>query len=172
MAVRQLNIKKKTYYFYNDLINALNFESKNLKLDKKTWKDIDIYYIGYIDKNKPEDWKVRSVNPLYLMINKVFCSVGEEICIKYLKIEKNHRDPVLNKWNLVFDSIKNNIKEISNEEVNFNDDFDKIKFISDDFLRQDKLIYFPTLTVLIRCIFKKEGLFYQQVYLDDALYQL
>ena len=78
MAVRQLNIKNRTYYFYNDLINALNFESNNLKLDKKTWKDIDIYYIGYIDKNKPEDWKVRSVNPLYLMINKVFCSVEEE----------------------------------------------------------------------------------------------
>ena len=78
MAVRQLNIKNRTYYFYNDLINALNFESNNLKLDKKTWKDIDIYYIGYIDKNKPEDCKVRSVNPLYLMINKVFCSVEEE----------------------------------------------------------------------------------------------
>ena len=34
MAVRQLNIKNKTYYFYNDLINILNFESINLKLDK------------------------------------------------------------------------------------------------------------------------------------------
>ena len=40
----------------------------NLKLDKKTWKDIDIYYIGYVDKNKPEDWCVNSANPLYLMI--------------------------------------------------------------------------------------------------------
>ena len=35
MTVRQLNIKNKTYYFYNDLINALNFEPINLKLDKK-----------------------------------------------------------------------------------------------------------------------------------------
>ena len=55
MAVKQLNIKNRTYYCYNDLINALNFEPINLKLDKKTWKDIDIYHIGYIDKNKPED---------------------------------------------------------------------------------------------------------------------
>ena len=35
MATKQLNIKNRTYYFYNDLINALNFEPYNLKLDKK-----------------------------------------------------------------------------------------------------------------------------------------
>ena len=51
MAVRQINIKNKTYYFYNDLINILNFKPITLKLDKKSWQDIDIYYIGYIDKN-------------------------------------------------------------------------------------------------------------------------
>ena len=44
---------------------------------------IDIYYIGYVDKNKPEDWRVKSVNPLYLMINKVFCIVGEENGVKF-----------------------------------------------------------------------------------------
>ena len=42
MAAKQLNIKNRTSYFYNDLINALNFQPNNLKLDKKTWKDIDI----------------------------------------------------------------------------------------------------------------------------------
>ena len=65
MAVKQLNIKNRTYYFYNGLINALNFESNHLQLDKKTWKDVDIYYIGFVDRNKPEDWKVNSVNPLH-----------------------------------------------------------------------------------------------------------
>ena len=80
---------------------------------------------------------------------------NEENGIKYLKIEKNHCDPVIKKWNLVFDSIKNNIKKINNEEVNFNDSFNKIKFVSDDSLRQEKLIYFPSLTVVITYIFKK-----------------
>ena len=172
MAVRKINIKNKTYYFYNDLINILNFESINLKLDKKIWKDIDIYHVAYVDKNKLNDWKVKSVNPLYLMINKVYCSVGEENGIKYLKIEKNHCDPVINIWNIVFDSIKVSIKKISNEEVKFNDHFNKMKFISDDALRNEKLIYFPSITVVIRCIFKKDDIFYPQVYLDDALYQL
>ena len=86
MAAKQLNIKNKTYYFYNDLINVLNFESSNLKLDKKTWKDIDICYIGYVDEKKPLEWKVNSVNPLYLMVNRVFCFVEEENGVKYLKV--------------------------------------------------------------------------------------
>ena len=88
MAVKQLNIKHSIYYFYNYLINALHFEPINLKLDNKTWKDIDIYYIAYIGKSKPEDWKVRTVNPLNLMVNRVFRIVGEENGVKYLKIEK------------------------------------------------------------------------------------
>ena len=101
MAVEQLNIKNRTYYFHNDLVNALNFEPNNLKLDKKTWKDIDIYYIGNVDKNKPEDWRVKSVYPLYLIINKVFCSAGEENGSKCLKIEKYHSEPALKKWSQV-----------------------------------------------------------------------
>ena len=37
---------------------------------KKSWKNLYIYYIGYVDKNTPKDWEVYSVNPLYLIINK------------------------------------------------------------------------------------------------------
>ena len=65
-----------------------------------------------IYKNKPKDWFVNSLNPLYLIINKVFYIVGEENDIKYLKIEKNHSEPVLDKWNQVFDSIKFHIKKL------------------------------------------------------------
>ena len=54
-------------------------------------------------------------------------------------------------------------------DVNFNDGYDKIKFLSDDSLPLDKLIYFPTLTVIIRCVFKQNGVYYPQVYLDDSL---
>ena len=66
---------------------------------------------------------------MYLIINKVFCSVGEENGIKYLRIEKNHSEPVLNKWNQVLDSINYHIKKISNEEVNFNDDVTKLNLL-------------------------------------------
>ena len=81
MTTRQLNIKNRTYYFYNDLINVLNFEANNLKLDKKTWKDIDIYYIGYVDK-KP-NCNVNSVNPLYLIINRVYGYVSGKMVTNF-----------------------------------------------------------------------------------------
>ena len=50
MAIRQLNIEGRTYYFYNDLINIKNFNSNNLKLDKKSALGNDVFYIGYIAK--------------------------------------------------------------------------------------------------------------------------
>ena len=81
MRTRQLNIKNRTYYFYSDLINVLNFEASNLKLDKKTWKDIDIYYLDYVDK-KPE-WNLNSVNPLYLIINRVYGSISEKMATNF-----------------------------------------------------------------------------------------
>ena len=52
-TVKQINIKNRTYYFYNDIIDLENFESKLLKIDKKSYKDIGIYNIRYITiKNK------------------------------------------------------------------------------------------------------------------------
>ena len=47
---KQINIKSRPYYFYNDLINIKDFDSRLLKLDKKSFKNISIYYIGYITK--------------------------------------------------------------------------------------------------------------------------
>ena len=69
MTTAQMNIKSKTYYFYNDLINIKDCDPKYLKLDKKTSMGLGIYYIGYVDKNP--QWNVNSVNPLYLMINRI-----------------------------------------------------------------------------------------------------
>ena len=51
MAIRQLNIKGRTYYLYNDLLNTRNFNSNNLRQDKKSVLGNDVYYIGYITKN-------------------------------------------------------------------------------------------------------------------------
>ena len=51
-TVKQINIKNRTYYFYNDIIDLENFDSSLLKLDKKIYKDIGIYNIGYITIKK------------------------------------------------------------------------------------------------------------------------
>ena len=44
-TMEQINIKNRTYYFYSDIIDIETFDSNNLKLDKKSYKDLDIYNI-------------------------------------------------------------------------------------------------------------------------------
>ena len=68
--VKQINIKNRTYYFYSDIIDVKDFDAKFLKIDKTSYKNIDIYYIGYIAIKKIDDYEsIYSVNPLYLRIN-------------------------------------------------------------------------------------------------------
>ena len=68
--VKQINIKNRTYYFYNDMINIKNFDPNLLKIDKKSFKGIGIYNIGYIMTKKIDDYEnINSVNPLYLIID-------------------------------------------------------------------------------------------------------
>ena len=85
--IKQLNIKNQTYYFFNDMININNFQSNLLTIDKKSHKDVDIYYIGYITIKKFGDCEnIRSLNPLYLIIHSAtgyFKEINRE---KYLII--------------------------------------------------------------------------------------
>ena len=67
---KQINIKNRTYYFHNDIIDLKYFEQNLLKIDKKSYKNIDIYYIGCITIKKNDDQEsIYSANPLYLRIN-------------------------------------------------------------------------------------------------------
>ena len=64
-TVKKIKIKNRTYYVYNDIINIENFDSSLLKLDKKSYKGIGIYNIGYITIKKIGDCKnIYNVNPL------------------------------------------------------------------------------------------------------------
>ena len=79
--IKRINIKNRTYYFYNNIIDLKNFDAWLLKIDKKSFKGIGIYNIGYITIKKIDDCKnSHSVNPLYLRIDhekKVFDSTDE-----------------------------------------------------------------------------------------------
>ena len=67
--VKQINIKNRTYYFYNDMININDFDARLLQIDKKSHKKIGIHNIGYITKKKIADCQtIYSVNPLYLIV--------------------------------------------------------------------------------------------------------
>ena len=84
-VVKQINIKNWTYFFYSDMINIKNFDPILLKIDRKSYKDISIYNIGYITIKKIDDCEnVYSVNPLYLLINHANGYIEEKGVNKYL----------------------------------------------------------------------------------------
>ena len=67
--LKQINIKNRTYYFYNDIINLDEFDGSKIKVDKKDFNDIDFYYRGCEHKKKISECNViNSVNPLYVRI--------------------------------------------------------------------------------------------------------
>ena len=61
--VTDINIKSRTYYFFNDIISIENFDVNNIKIDEKSYKNILTYHIGYVTIKK--ELKIYSVNPLY-----------------------------------------------------------------------------------------------------------
>ena len=82
--VKQINIKNRTYYFYN-MINLKDFDSNLLKPDKKHYKGINIYYIGYITIKKIDDCgSIYNANPLYLQVNHANGYIEEKNGNKYL----------------------------------------------------------------------------------------
>ena len=79
---------------------------------------------------------------------------------------------LLKKYSDVRSGIKNKINAINSCECDYEKDFMKIKFISDDNLPLNKPLKFHTMTITIRYVFEEDGNFYLQVFLDNALYEL
>ena len=100
--------KNQTYYFINDIIDIRNFHSNLLKIGKKPYKGIDIYYIGYITMKKFSDCEnIHSVNPLYLIIYSATGYFKEKNGKKYLIIDSTE------KYEEVLSGIRSEIKIIN-----------------------------------------------------------
>ena len=95
-TTKQINIKDRTYYFYNDIIDIENFDAKLLKIDKKSYKDIDIFNTGYVTKKKISNCKnINSINPLYLGITRVNGYIEETDSNKYLVFDSTDENKEL-----------------------------------------------------------------------------
>ena len=172
---KQINIKIRTYYFYNEQIDLKDFDARLLKIDKKGYNEIDIYYIGYVTVKKIDNCKnINSVNPLYLMINEMIGHFEEKNENKYLVLDEiDENKEVLNKYEEVWEGIEKEIETInSDKKIEYRKDFKKIRFESNDDLPLNKPIKLHLLTVTITSIISENGKFYPQLLLDDALYEL
>ena len=86
--VKEINIKNQTYYFFDDIIDIKTFHSNLLKTDKKSHKDINIYYVGYITIKKFSGCEnIHSMNPLYLTIHSATGYFKAKDGEKYLIID-------------------------------------------------------------------------------------
>ena len=171
--VKQIDIKNRTYYFYNDMIDLKSFDASLLKINKKSYKDIDIYYIGYITIKKIDDCKnIYNVDPLYLNIEHANGYIEEKNGNKSLIFDfTDQNKELLKKYNDVWKGIRDKIEEISTGKCDY-EDYMKIKFNSDDNLPLNKPLRFHNMTIIIRCVFSEGGKLYPQLFLDNGLYEL
>ena len=73
------------------MINITNFDPNLLKIDKKSQRNIDIYYIGYIIMKNSDYVKINSVNPLYLIIDEVDGHFEKKCRNKYLILDSTEK---------------------------------------------------------------------------------
>ena len=166
--VKELNIKNQTLHYFNDIINWKDFHSNLLRIDKEQYKDIDIYYIGYITVKKFSDCEnINSVNPLFLVIYSATGYFKEKNGEKYLILDSTE------KYEEVFSGIKKEIEMINEgKEMYYEKHYAKIVVNKDDDLPLKKKSKFPSLIIIIRCIFQNGKKLYPQIYLDECLYEL
>ena len=109
------------------MINITNFDPHLLKIDKKSYKNIDIYYIGHTTMKDSDCVKINSVNPLHLIIDEVDGHFEEKNGNKYLVVDFSDKNKeVLIKYTKIWDEIKNSNEKVNNKLREYGKDFIKI----------------------------------------------
>ena len=120
---------------------------------------------GYIEE--------KDLNTLHLNIDHASGYIKEKGVNKYLVFDSTDENKeLLKKYNDVFNGIRNKIKKISGDECDYEKDYMKIKFNSDDNLPLNKPLKFDNMTITIRSVFEEDGKLYPQLFLDDTLYRI
>ena len=140
------------------MTNIKDSDSNLLKIDKKSYKKIDIYHIGYITMKDSDHVKINSVNPLHLVFDKVDWYVKEKNGNKYVTVvSTDNNKEVLIKHTELWDKIKHLIECNSIKSAEYEKDFMKIKFNSDDNLPLNKVLNLHNMTIVIRSVFQEDG---------------
>ena len=138
-----------------------------LKVDKENYKEIDIYYIGYVTVKKIANCNnINSVNPLYLMINEMIGHFEEKNENKYLVLDDvDENKEVSKKYEEVWEGVKKEIETINGgKKIEYGKDFIKIRFKSDDDLPMNKPIKLHVLTIIIGSIFSEHDKFLPSIF--------
>ena len=133
-----------------------------LTLDKRLYKNLDIYNIGYITIKKiGYGYDINSPNPLYLRIDNANGHIEEINENKYLVFDvTDENKELLKRYDDVFNGIIDKIKKIDDDWLEYSKGYKKIKFNSDDNLPLNKPLKFYQMTVTIKYVFSKYKRFY------------
>ena len=172
--VKDLKIKNRTYYYFDDVIDIRKFVPNSLKVDKKSHRDFNIYYIGYITIKNFTSCNgnciyesIRSVNPLCLIFHSATGYFEEKNGEKYLILD------LIEKYEELLSKIKSEIKTINRgNELFYEKDYAKIGVNTDDDIPLNKQLKFQSLTIIIRCVFHKGEELDSLIYLDECLHEL
>ena len=106
--VKDRNIKNQAYYYFDDMIGIIKFDSNLLKIDKESHRDFDIFYIGYLTIKKFSNCNgdchyenIRSVNPLYLIIHSATGYFKGNNCEKYIILDLIEKHEEVFFWNRI-----------------------------------------------------------------------
>ena len=131
------------------MINIKNFDPNNVKIDEKSYKNIFIYYIGYVKIKYLKYVKINNVNPLYLIFFKVNGYFEEINGNKFLMVvPTNESKEKIKIYEELWSKIRDLISSITKNSDHHDEKHMKIKFNSDDELPLNKTIKISTMTIV------------------------
>ena len=159
--IKQINIKNRTLFFFNEMIN-IKAQSRLAK-NRPKFTQKHSYVLHWIHHNKQYQpfEGINSVNPLHLMIHGViYGQKNKGKCSVF-----NPDNALIDNKKAFWEVIKNEIKVTNGDkEFEYNKSFTKIKFDLDDDFPLNKQLKFPTMAISVRPVFEKYGEYYPQIY--------
>ena len=153
---KDIDVKNRAYYFFDDIINTKNFDPNNIEINEKSYENIFIYYIGYVTIKDHKYLNIKSVNPLYLIFRKVNGHFEEINKNKSLMLLSTNESKEKNKkYEELWSKIRDLIRLITRNSDDYNEKYMKIKFNSDDELPLNKTKEIPSMIMVLELFFMK-----------------
>ena len=157
----------------NKIKDILKNFDPNIKINKKLYKNILIYYTGYLTVQNQKYVKINSKNPLYLIIenmNGYFEKINKN---KYLTLVPTYESKEkIKKYEELWSTIRDVIRSITKNSADYDEKYMKIKYNFDDALLLNKMIEISRMIIVVRAVFHENNKYYPQVFLDECLYKL
>ena len=109
-----------------------------------------------------------------MLVHRIDGLIEEKRGNKYLNVAfTDSNNEVLKKYAEVWSGIKDQVEKINNGKLEeYEKDYMKIKFNSDDNLSLNKQLKFLGVTIIVGSVFEENSIYYPQVFLDECFYEV